>query len=187
MNDLSMSFHLNKNHNDFIIDLYKYLLETKECVYVKLIFYRDEFTKVDKDNINKILHNYSCKKLKESKFYLENIYDENYEEAASLLKDIGDNIKESFCECDVSSKSFIDSILVEGKIIDISFESLKELQSMNYNQIMFFISESNYDSLILGGYDYESLFTVSQINICSINKIKELYTNRYGSNLNIDK
>lgn len=187
MNDLSMSFHLNKNHNDFIIDLYRYLLETKQCVYVKLIFYRDEFVHAYNYNLIKILSNYSYQNLKESKFYLENIYDESYEEAALLLKEINDKTKESFCECDVSSKSFVDSILVEGKIIDISLENLKELQSMNYNQIMFFTSESNYDSLILGVYDYESLFTVSQINISTRDKIKELYTSRYGIKLSTEE
>lgn len=187
MNDLSLSFHLNKNHNDFIIDLYKYLLETKQCVYVKLIFYRDEFVHVDNDILSKILGDYSCQNLKGSKFYLEYIYDEAYEEAFSVLKEISDEIKESFCECEIISKSFIDSILVEGKITDISLENLKKLQNMNYNQIMFFSSESNYDSLILGVYDYESLFTVSQINISTRDEIKELYKSRYGMNLNIEE
>ena len=180
-----MSFHLNKNHDDFIIDLYKYLLETKKCVYIKLIFYKDEFTQVDNDKIRKILCDYNCENLKESKFYLEYIHDQIDEEAFLLLEEIGDRIKESLCECNVSTKSFIDSILVEGKIIDTSLENLKELQNMNCNQIMFFTSENNYDSLTLGVYDEESLFIVSKIHISIREKIKELYKSRYGMNLNI--
>ena len=56
---------------------------------------------------------------------------------------------------------------------------------MNCNQIMFFTSENNYDSLTLGVYDEESLFIVSKIHISIREKIKELYKSRYGMNLNI--
>ncbi len=52
---------------------------------------------------------------------------------------------------------------------------------------MIFKFKDDYESLILGAYDYESLFIVSQIDITVIDRIKELFKNRYGKILDIEE
>lgn len=55
MKNLSIDFYLKRNSDgEFIKDLYRYLLELKKCVYVKIIYNPEKLEKLEIDILTKI-------------------------------------------------------------------------------------------------------------------------------------
>lgn len=181
MIDTTMSFEIRKNtYNEFIIDLYKYLLEYKKCFYVKLIFDIKIFNKLDKSILNYIFESYTYENLIDSKFYLDNLYDE----ANDYDDDINyeDLFSKAFGECVVEHTSFRDNIIVEGIITDLSYSNIEIIQKLNLNQIMFFTESNNYNSIILGAYDYQTMYSISKVDAKDIDIIKKLFSSKFDIN-----
>lgn len=185
MKNVSISFCLKRNtYDEFIIDLYRYLLEFKQCIYIKLIF-EPKISNVPESNIlNRIFDSYTCEKLIDSTFYLENLYDESIDDDSPFGEDL---VEECFGNYQVVFTSFRDSKLIQGIITDFSYSNIKNIQKLNYNQIMLFTKINDYDSIILGAYDYETLFSINKVDMQEISVIKELFASKYDiKNLKID-
>lgn len=182
MKNISIDFHLKRNiYSEFIIDLYRYLLEFKQCIYVKLIIDQKISDKLEANILSEIFESYTCQNLKDSIFYLESFYNETtdsfWEEAAEKY----------FDEYEVTYTSFRDSKLIEGVISDFSYSNIKVIQKLGYNQIMLYTKINDYDSMILGVYDYETLFYIDDVDGQEINIIKELFSSKFNiKNLKIN-
>lgn len=178
MIDTTISFEIRKNtYNEFIIDLYKYILEYKKCFYVKLIFDINTFNKLDKNILNYIFESYTYEKLIDSQFYLDNLYDE----ANDYDDDINyeDLFSKAFGECVVEHTSYRDNIIVEGIITDLSYSNIEIIQKLKLNQIMFFTESNNYNSIILGVYDYQAMYSISKVDANDIDIIKKLFSSKF--------
>lgn len=185
MKNLSIDFYLNRNSDgEFITDLYRYLLELKKCVYVKIIYNPEKLEKPEIDILTKIFESYTCEDLKDSKFYSENLYDEDLVKDPPLLEEI---IKENFSEYNVTYSSFLDIKLIEGFLTDISYSNIDNLYKLNCNQIMFFTKMEDYESMVLGVYDYQTMFSVSHLDNEEVEDIKNIFGSKfYINNLEID-
>lgn len=185
MNKLSIDFYLKKNvYGEFITDLYRYLLESKKCIYVKLICEPEILKKPKVDILSEIFDSYTCQDLKESTFYLENLYDETTSEDSLFLKEVS---QKCFGEYQVTYNSFLDNKLIEGTISDFSYSNIKNMHELNCNQIMFFTKMNDYNSIILGVYDYQTMFCISDVDKEEIKMIKKLYDSKFNvDNLKIN-
>jgi hypothetical protein len=177
MNDVSIGFELKRNtYGEFIIDLYSYLLEVKQCIYIKLIFDPKIYNKLEYNIIDKIFESHTCEDLKDSAFYMENLYDEASDEDSF---NVGELIEKIWSEYEVAYRSFKDSKLIQGVITDFSYSNIKSIQKLNYDQIMFFTKMNEYDSMILGAYDNEEQFSISKLDLQDVNAIKELFSSKF--------
>ncbi|WP_160687669.1 hypothetical protein [Clostridium sp. C2-6-12] len=186
MKNLSIDFYLKRNsHSEFITDLYRYLLELKKCVYVKIIYNPEKLEKPEVDILTKIFNSYTCEDLKDSTFYLENLYDEDLAKDPLCLEEI---IKESFSEYNVTCySSFIDSKLIEGLLTDFSYSNIDHLYKLNCNQIMFFTNKDDYESMVLGVYDFQTMFSISHLDNEEVHMIKSIFGSKFNiNNLEID-
>lgn len=186
MKNLSIDFYLKRNsYGEFVTDLYRYLIELKKCIYVKIIYNPEKLEESEIDMLNTIFEAYTCEDLKDSTFYLENLYDEDLVEEPLDLAQI---IKESFSEYNVTTySSFLDSKLIEGLITDFSYANLDHLYKLNCNQIMFFTNKDDYESMVLGVYDFQTMFSISRLDNEEIDVIKNIFGSKFNiNNLEID-
>lgn len=185
MKNLSIDFYLKRNsYTEFVTDLYRYLLELKKCIYVKIIYNPEKLEKREIDILTKIFEYHTCEDLKDSTFYLENLYDETFEEDSLLGEEI---VKECFEGYNVTYSSFLDSKLIEGLISDFSYSNIEHLYKLNCNQIMFFTNKDDYESMILGVYDFQTMFSISHLDNKEVDRIKNIFGSKFNiNNLEID-
>lgn len=135
------------------------------------------FNKLDKSILNYIFESYTYEILIESQFYLDNLYDEvnDYDDDINYE----DLFSKAFGECEVEHTSYRDNIIVEGIITDLSYSNIEIIQNLKLNQIMFFTESNNYNSIILGAYDYQTMYSISKVDFKDIDIIKKLFSSKF--------
>lgn len=153
MNNKCIELHLHKFgeiRNNFLLELYMYLLKNKNCIYMVLNFPKGDFQSVDTG----VFEEYICKNINKgsNSFF----FDKGEYEAIGLA-----NVE-------------INDVMIKAIVEHFSYESLKRIQELGWDKMMLFKKCNFDDSIVIGVYDYQTYIVISNINNNDIIQIRKL-------------
>ena len=139
--------------NKLLVEISSYLLNSKKCIYIGLVFDEDQFKNIDRNILDNIFEYYKITSLMETTMWNNIIADSDLD---------SDELRK------------FDRNMIEGKLKDICADNIEDLINLDFNQLYFLKESGKYDISNMGIYDCKSMLIILDINDTDVIQIKNI-------------
>ena len=139
--------------NKLLVEISSYLLNSKKCIYIGLVFDEDQFKNIDRNILDNIFEYYKITSLMETNMWNNIIADSDLD---------SDELRK------------FDRNMIEGKLKDICADNIEDLINLDFNQLYFLKESGKYDISNMCIYDCKSMLIILDINDTDVIQIKNI-------------
>lgn len=177
--ELNLGQYSDKIRNNFLVELYYYIIKNKNSNYIEFFFPRAVFDNININIFDRIFESFTVEKVRKDKiFKLSQSSKYLMNEISMPLIYTHDLIRSLEIGCDEKENVELVEVIVQGRVCCLSNITIKELQGLNWNRMMIFEDILNEDSFIFGSYDFQKYIIARNLSLYD-EKYIETLSNKY--------
>lgn len=139
--------------NKLLVEISSYLLNSKKCIYIGLVFDEDQFKNIDRNILDNIFEYYKITSLMETTVWNDIIEDSTLD-------------SEELCKFDRN--------MIECKIKNTCTENIENLINIDFNQLYFLKEPNKYDIPTASIYDCKDMLIILDLDDIDVIQIKNI-------------